>query len=771
MEGVFLITKFHLLAYRLIIGIAFLSVPFLYSEGPSQVNQLHSSQYEFEIDESLTDHSADPVKAVLVSEVNSFKVGQPFWVAINLSMDDHWHVYWKNPGDSGMPVSVEWKLPEGFKADAPEWSYPQRIDNEGFVGFGYEKAVTFLVRITPPQSLSKADKYPLKATIKYLVCSDSACLPGENTVDLTLSSNVEQPTVNAAQAEMFAKARDLLPKTAWNFKAQRMNDLIQLAVESPTPLSGKMVSGYFCPEKGQSIDYHKSLAISEGENGSYSIALKETDDLSKSNALKGVLVLTTQKDGQPSVYALDINTPVLDRSGNGEQLLVANDSKKPSVKIDYPIENEGYEGGFGLAMVMAFIGGMILNLMPCVLPVISFKILSFVKMARQSRAVTMQHGLSFGLGVMISFWTLAGALLILQAYGHAVGWGFQLQEPIFVGILAAVLFIFSLSLFGLFELGTKMGSMAGQMQSHGKEGLKASFLSGVLATVIATPCTGPFLGTAIGFAMTLPYYLSLMIFTSLGLGMAFPYLLLSAFPELMRFLPKPGNWMVVFKQLMGFLMLASVLWLVWVFGAQTNSMAIVILLGSFFLMSLACWIYGQWGTPVHSKKSRWISMVVSSVLLLGGFYILTFAAQGTSSVEVSSTKIAANDEVWEEFSPERVAELRAKGIPVFVDFTAKWCLICQVNHAVLTTDDVHAKFNEKGVVRMKADWTKKDAVITEELRKFGRNSVPLYVLYDGSEKPAILPQVLTSNVVMNHLEDVDQNIAMEDEPGRHRAPH
>lgn len=704
--------------------------------------------------ESIPDSSMNPVKASILIEPTDIQAGQPFWVAIHLKMDDHWHVYWKNPGDTGMPVTVDWELPAGFKAESFEWPYPKRMDAESFIGFGYENEVSFLAQITPPAQLNQTN-YPIKGSIKYLVCSDSSCLPGEAEIQANVNVTKSTPQLNTAHAAFFAKAREALPKSMGDLQAQRMNDLIELEVNPSNPLKGKIVKANFFPEKGQSIDFHVETLVSEVEGtNSYSVALKEIESLSKINLLKGVLVVTTLHNNQTSTEALEVNVPILDRT-SGEQMLVVNDPAKRPFNIELPSEEEGFSGGLGMALILAFIGGMILNLMPCVLPVMSFKILGFVKMAGQSRRLTMQHGWMFSLGVMISFWTLAGALLILQASGHSLGWGFQLQEPIFVAILASILFIFSLSMFGVFEMGVKVGSMAGQMQQEkANEGFAASFWSGVLATVIATPCTGPFLGTAVGFAMTLPYYLSLLVFSSLGAGMAFPYLILSGFPELVRFLPKPGAWMETFKQLMGFMMLASVLWLVWVFGAQTSSMGILILLAAFFLMSMASWIYGRWGNPMNPKKTRRISLSIVATLLLAGFYVLTFATE--DKVEKKPAELVASAENgWEEFSPERVAELKSKGIPVFIDFTAKWCLICQANHMVLTGTEVHSKFNELGVVRMKADWTKKDAVITEELRKLGRNSVPLYVLYNGDEKPVILPQVLTQGVVLDHLKAVE----------------
>ncbi len=412
----------------------------------------------------------------------------------------------------------------------------------------------------------------------------------------------------------------------------------------------------------------------------------------------------------------------------------------------------GFEGGVILAIAMAFLGGMILNLMPCVLPVISFKILSFVNMAGQNRSTTLRHGLFFAMGVLVSFWVLAILLLVLQAYGNAVGWGFQLQEPLFVGILASVLLIFSLSLFGVFEFGAFFASWVG---THGasnikQEGLFSSFCSGILATAVATPCTGPFLGSAIGFAVTLPSLQALAIFTSLGLGMAFPYLLLSAFPQLLRFMPKPGAWMESFKQLMGFVMLASVIWLIWVFGFQTGETAQVLLLIGFFVMALACWIYGRWAAPHRSNVSRWVSLVLTLVLLVTGGQCVVTASQ-TVSAATNATEAHAGG--WVNFDPDKVIALQEQGVPVFVDFTAKWCLICQTNHLLLSTDDISKEMEARGVVKMKADWTKSDPMITEYLKQHGRNGVPLYLLFKGTKegKPHILPQVLTKESVMTAL--------------------
>lgn len=703
----------------------------------------------------------DPVTVKLVSETKSLQPGQPTWVAIHMSIAKHWHSYWKNPGDAGMPLTITWNLPEGFTADQLQWPTPKRFDVNSAIGFGYEDEVTLLAQITPPASFNASSPVNLGAEIRWVVCDESTCLPGEATISLPLPVESTTPQLDNNSTTLFTKARAQIPQKNLSVTAQRNKDCIELTLTNEGPLS--FHDALFFPEENKTIDYKKDVTVQHSENNptQHTLALKEVNSSStQTSNLKGILVLNTT--GSPKSFEIDI--PI-----NSDEIAEADDlsytvGNRAAALTDgtlTPQNDFEFQGGIALAIVFAFLGGMILNLMPCVLPVISFKILSFVKLAGESRKLIFRHGLAFSFGVLLSFWVLAGVLLTLQAYGRTVGWGFQLQEPLFVATLATVLLVFALSLFGLFEIGTSMISMASQAPSNKNNGLFGSFLNGVLATAVATPCTGPFLGSAVGFAVTLSAPLALLIFTSLGLGMSLPYLILAAFPSLLRFLPRAGNWMITFKEVMGFLMLATVLWLIWIFGAQTNSLAISILLAGFFFMAIACWIYGRWATPLKKRMTRTIGLIAA----LGFFAVGTYAvAMSTSSwVEVMggessvTANATANADEWEEFSAERVAELRKQGIPVFVDFTAKWCLICQVNHAVLTTKEVDKTFHDKGVVKMKADWTKRDNAIAAELRKFGRNSVPLYVLYGNDEavQPQILPQVLTPETVIDSLKQIE----------------
>lgn len=699
-----------------------------------------------------TQEFVEPVKAELVHEMESIQPGTPFLVGVRLNLDKKWHAYWKNPGDAGMAPVVDWDLPEGFSAGEIMWPVPHRFETEYQVAFGYEDEVVLLAEITPPKTLTTNTAH-IGADLRWVVCDDATCLPGGASVAIDVPVSNTQSRPHTEFAATFKKARSELPKGHEGITAEQNSELITLKVKTDQ----NVTRATFFPNDLDQIDYKVEATIApiEGQTGQYQVVLKSIAPL---NTIKGVVALYSDHDTHHFTEAYDISLPVVEKTDYS----VAMADEIPTLT---PNTHE-FQGGFFLALGLAFLGGLILNLMPCVLPVISFKILSFVKMAGESRSLIFRHGVAFSIGVLVSFWTLAGVLLILQSYGRSVGWGFQLQEPLFVAILAAIIFVFGLSLFGVFELGAGFASKAGQAQvkTSGKtEGLKASFFSGILATAVATPCTGPFLGTAIGFAVTLPAPLAMLIFTSLGLGMSSPYLLVGAFPGLLRFFPKPGNWMITFKEIMGFIMLATVLWLLWVFSAQTSAIALFLLIAGFFFLSLGSWVYGKWGSPVNKKISRLISSTIAlSCLAFGGYTI--YQASNTVFIPDNldfETEIAmANDQDpllrWEKFSPTRIAELQKQGTPVFVDFTAKWCLICQANHLTLSTDEVVNKFADLGVVKMKADWTKNDPVITKELAKFGRNGVPLYVLYfpNSDRAPEILPQTLTPGIVLEHLERV-----------------
>jgi thiol:disulfide interchange protein DsbD len=406
--------------------------------------------------------------------------------------------------------------------------------------------------------------------------------------------------------------------------------------------------------------------------------------------------------------------------------------------------------GLGIALFFAFSGGLALNLMPCVLPVLSLKVLGLVKNAGEDKATVWKHSVAFTAGVVLSFWALAVLLLALRSAGEQLGWGFQMQSPGFVAFLTMLFFAFALNLFGVFEVGVSL--VGADARAAQKGGYAGSFGTGALATIAATPCTAPLMGPALGFAIGQPAAVSLLVFTLLALGMASPYLVLGIFPQLLRFVPKPGGWMVAFKQFLGFLLLAAVVYTVWVFGQLSSVDGVAYLLLALIFIGLAGWVYGRWAGSYAHRRVRFSALFVIVVCLFAAL------ALGTKATRLPAAQTAAQQEggiAWETYSAQRVNELRSLGKPVFIDFTAAWCLSCKVNEAVtFRSEQVHERFRELGIVALKADWTRRDETITQALNSYGRSGVPLYVLYgtDPKEPPQILPEVITPAIVLEALE-------------------
>jgi thiol:disulfide interchange protein DsbD len=397
----------------------------------------------------------------------------------------------------------------------------------------------------------------------------------------------------------------------------------------------------------------------------------------------------------------------------------------------------------------AFLGGLILNLMPCVLPVLSLKVFSLMKHAGDNPKAAWIQGAAFTAGVVVSFWALAGVLLFLQAAGSHLGWGFQMQSPGFVLALIFLFFLLGLNLLGVFELGTSLVGL--DARATGRfHGATSSFLNGALATVAATPCTAPFMGSSVGFAAQQPPFVALLVFTFLALGMAAPYLLLTLFPGALRFVPKPGAWMEAFRQFMGFLLMATVIFLIYVFGALVGGEQVPDLLAALLLASLAAWIYGRWGIPTRSLSVRLAAWIMALAILVYALNWGVTLSKATPPQIVSS--VGAQGSGWQPWSPEAVHAALAQGRPVFVDFTAAWCLSCKVNERVaLGTDAVKQAFTEKNVALFQADWTHPNTDIANELQKYNRDGVPLYLLYSpkNEDAPQILPEVLTPGIVLD----------------------
>ncbi len=687
--------------------------------------------------QSLNSHH---VEAGIISEVKTVQPGRPFWVAVRLETSPEWHIYWRNPGSSGYPTSIDWKLPQGFRAGPIQWPYPQRFDFEGLVIYGYEGTVYLLVRITPPTDLKPGQAIDLQADVGWLACQ-KVCMPGKAEVSLLLKAGNGPAQLDESSSKIFAEARSKLPieNSGWTFKAAIGNRHLRIQAVKPEWFSGAIKQMMFFPYDSSFIIQPDSAQVLGQVKDGYLLSIPL--DSSKSanvSSISGVLVTDGGWRGEGSEKAVAFTAPV-------EKDLKVGEVTAPVTSFSF--------GELLLMIVFAFAGGAILNLMPCVLPVLSLKIMGFVKQAGEDGKKVLRHGMAFTIGVVVSFWILAGLLLVLRASGEFLGWGFQLQSIGFVTILSIFLFLFGLNMFGVFEIGVSL-STVGQNVS-GKSSYTGSFISGVLATVVATPCTAPFMGSALGFALSQPAFVSIVVFTFLGLGMATPYLVLTTSPALLRFVPKPGVWMETLKQFMGFLLMATVLWLLWVLSQQAGAQGVLILLACLLLVGIGAWVYGRWGTVSRAKSTRRVAQIVAGLTLVAG---ILFAVQNisTEAAPLNSVEAQGAGIDWKPFSPELVTKLRNEHKPVFIDFTAAWCLSCQVNERVaFTSAKVQDAFKKKGIVALKADWTNQDPIIAKALAKFGRDSVPLYVYYPaGENSPVVLPELITPGIVLSALDRV-----------------
>ncbi len=743
----------------------------------------------------------------LVSEVKSIQAGKSFWVGLHIVLEPEWHIYWKNPGDAGMPLSIKWKLPEGFSAGEIQWPYPQRISVPPLMNFGYEGDELFLVQIIPPAKLKVGESIKIEADAKWVVCKD-ICLPGKASVTLNLPIvKIEPKSENLEEKNtaLFQKARDHLPitTTTWTFKGL-VNDSNLILIATPIlanteadKIGPEMHEFYFYPDSINLIENaapQKFFKIPKDLGHGYALHLKRIPpDPESKNEIKTLSGIVVSPSGwnlnkEESEQALQIHIALepmkpkvlaLAKSIAGAPAsseTMSKDSSKSSMAANIsspdsstPTSSGGITKLF-LMLGMAFLGGMILNLMPCVLPVLSLKIFDFVKRSGDSRWKIFSHGLTFTAGVLFSFWILAGLLLVLRSGGQQLGWGFQLQSPGFLIVLCALFFFFSLNLFGVFELGVIFTRIGAPKSNSGHAG---SFFAGITATVVATPCTAPFMGSAMGFAFSQPAYYAMVVFTFLGLGMAAPYLVLSAFPALMRFLPKPGEWMEHFKQFMGFPLLATAIWLAWVLGHQAGVDALIALLFVLLLAGMSAWILGKWTALHRTTPTRIIAGLLALVIFLPAFLlVLIYLDQIRSIKPVKSTAylspsadeknspgaLESDEIVWENFSEEKLDALIKEGKPIFIDFTADWCLSCKVNERVAFTNaDVIDKFHELNIQMLRADWTSRDEAIAKTLAKYGRNSIPLYVLYGGHGPNdfILLPEVITPGTVLDALKQIN----------------
>jgi len=639
--------------------------------------------------------------------------GQPVWLGLQLRHRPHWHTYWKNPGDSGLPTTFEWTLPDGVTAGGIEWPAPRPLPFGPLVNYGYEGTVLLPV----PLDLSDAARgrdLRVRLRADWLVCRET-CIPESGDFEIVLPAG----RVLAANRAAFETARAARPAVLSDVRAaaQVRGDTLEVEVAGlPVRLHGATLR--LLPETEGLIDHARPVPQSW-----------------QAGRWQGRVPLSSQRSASPERLAM-----VLLAGADSFRVDAPVAGWRAAMDAAVPAEPAPAAlAGFAAALALALAGGVLLNLMPCVFPILSLKVLDFARHA-DARRTRVLGGLAYTVGVLLSFLALAGALIALRAGGEQLGWGFQLQEPAFVAALALLFTLIGLNLAGVFEVrGLLPGSVAGWRLHHPAAD---AFLTGVLAVVVASPCTAPFMGAALGFAFTLPAAQTLLIFAALGLGLALPYLLASLVPAVARLLPKPGPWMARLRTLLAFPMFATVVWLLWVLGVQVGVAGVVGLLGVLLAVAFAVW---AWALPGRSR----IGLGVPALALAAAAGV--WAAPALRPAGDVPPVVEAG---WMPWTPEREASLRASGQPVFVDFTAAWCITCQVNKRTTLTDPaVLADFKRAGVALLRADWTARDPAITAALAQLGRSGVPVYVLYPGGARaPLVLNELLSPGEIRTALD-------------------
>jgi thiol:disulfide interchange protein len=669
--------------------------------------------------------AADLAKVELLAEPAAIAPGEPFTVGIKLSMKEHWHTYWRNPGDSGEPTRVTWKLPRRFAAGDLQWPAPSLIRVGPAANFGYEGETILLARVTPPRDVKPGTMANLAADVAYLVC-EKICIPGEASVSLSLP--VSEAGASSRGNAVFDAARSKLPQTSpWNATFNADAKAITLSLRSDALRGDTIRSATFFPHDNTLIDNAAPQVLrTEGQTTLVTI---ERSQIAKSMSprIDGVLVLEEDIGGKTASHAFAIEAT-------------------PSAAF------AAGEGGMNLfyAVISALLAGVILNFMPCVFPVLSIKILYLTEHRAETPRRVRLHGMAYALGIFASFTILAGVLQALRAGGAEIGWGFQLQSPLMVAALAFILFALGLSLSGILAIGASLTRVGGtRLLQQG--GLPGSFFAGVLATVVATPCTAPFMGASIGFALVQPFIVGLVVFLALGLGLALPFLVLAFAPGLRRLLPRPGRWMETLKQALAFPLYATVAWLIWVLSFQVSSSGLLAALAALVLIA-----FGAWAFNLSLRLGHVSARVVQGVTAasIAGVVALAMVIDlnrlADANAQSASPKIPT-----EAFSQQKLETLLASGQPVLVNMTAAWCITCLVNErTALSTGAVREALAGKRIAYLKGDWTNRNPEITRLLEKFGRSGVPLYVLYRSGGEPVVLPQILTQSLVLDALKQI-----------------
>jgi len=648
------------------------------------------------------------VHARLVAEDVGVAPGGTITVALEEKIAPNWHTYWKNPGDAGAPTEIQWTLPPGWKAGPIQWPRPKRLPVGPLMDYGYEGTPWLLTTLTAPADAT--GPVTIKAAASWLVC-EKICIPEEATLTLTLQVGKQEPDLAAAKD--FAAARALLPVASPWKVTYALGNTLDLYVAAPSLAAAHPTSADFFPARAGIVKNAAPQLVGYAKDG---LVLRLTPGPKVSGSLEGLIVITST-DG--ATQALDVSVP-----------------PGPVPPADFAGAASG-DLNLWLAILFALAGGLILNVMPCVLPILAMKALSVASHGSEGR----KESFAYTAGAVASFAALGLAIIALRSGGQSVGWGFQLQSPLAVAGFALLVFAVALNLSGVFEVGsvTAGGGLAG------RSGMTGAFFTGVLAAAVGAPCTAPFMAAALGFALTQSAMSALAVFVALGLGFALPFLLLGVWPRLLAFVPKPGAWMLTFKQFLAFPMYGWAAWLVWVLTQQTGPRGVALVSAAMIALALAAWLWSA--TRNLTARGRGIGAAVALLVLASGLYSVSLLRGASAAPAAQTSKLG------EPYSTAKLASLRAENRPVFVDATAAWCITCLVNEeAVLTRDSVKSAFAAKNVAYLVADWTNQNPEVTALLKENGRSGVPLYLYYaPGTRTPIILPQILTESIVMDAL--------------------
>ncbi len=659
--------------------------------------------------------TTERVTATLMTERPAVAPGDTIWVGLKLEMAPGWHTYWRNPGDSGLPTMINWSLVPGLEAGPIQWPTPERQPYGTLMNFGYSDEVTLLARLSVAED-SPTGNALLSARVTWLVCAD-ICIPEDGSFSIPITVDQGAPQASTMDGAHLNSVALALPEPVPGAVSASMTPeaLIVDADWTEVP-SGEIT---FFPYATYLMDNTAPQSVTRTTSG-FRLTVATVPDPDQVETLGGLI--TVGSGSTERAFAFE-NAPM------------TRGAAAPPVTAISTTDMSLFA-----ALLFAFLGGILLNLMPCVLPVLSMKALAIVKHGEGGSA--RRDALAYTTGVLASFGVLVAVLLILKSGGDRLGWGFQLQSPGFVTILAYIMLAVGLSLSGVFNIGNGlMGFGSTWIKGDGPVG---SFFTGVLAAVVATPCTAPLMAPAIGYALTQPPLVVIAVFEGLALGLAAPFLLIGFMPAVARALPKPGAWMETFKQVLAFPMYGAAAWLIWVVAQQVDPMGLAATLAGLILVAFTTWMIGRSsdGWPVIGTGLAFAAAL--------GAIVLAGIPEAPTAQSTQAGNTANNSE---PYSLARLDELRASGTPVFINFTAAWCITCLVNEkAVLSTADVQAALENKGVVYLKADWTNRDPSITTALESFGRSGVPLYVLYDAAGQPQVQPQILTPGAFLEALD-------------------